>query len=71
MPPRPTVDDDQQLHFDVAIERNGEQIRGTLADRLGTTLEFTGWLELMSAFDTARARATDRAVQADPPTGRP
>ncbi len=49
--------DEQLLHLEVALERGSEPIHGVLSDGVGTTIEFTGWLELMSAFDTARARA--------------
>lgn len=46
-----------RIHLRVAVERDHEPIRGTLADSAGTTHEFTGWLELMSAFDHARQKA--------------
>lgn len=52
-----------QLHLAVAVEQHGEPIRGTLDDGAGTRIEFTGWLELMSAFDTARARAAGAAPE--------
>lgn len=54
----------QLVHLEVAVERDAEPIRGTLDDGVGAAIEFTGWLELMSAFDTARARAVH---QPDPP----
>ena len=53
--------DDQLLHLEVAIEPAGEPIRGMLSDGTGSAIEFTGWLELMSAFENARFRARDRA----------
>ncbi|MDX6677135.1 MAG: hypothetical protein QOE31_1187 [Solirubrobacteraceae bacterium] len=40
---------------------------GMLDDGIGTTIEFTGWLELMSAFDTARARAPGHESRPDSP----
>jgi hypothetical protein len=49
--------DDARVHLDVELERGGDQIRGTVDDGTGRVLEFSGWLELMSAFDTAFARA--------------
>jgi hypothetical protein len=48
---------DPRVHLQVAVERNQEPIRGTLADSAGTIHDFTGWLELMSAFDNARHAA--------------
>ncbi len=50
--------DDTRLHLDVALEPGGDTIHGSVRDRAGTAVEFTGWLELMSAFDAACARAT-------------
>ena len=49
--------DDTLVHLDVELERRADQIRGTVDDGTGHVLEFSGWLELMSAFDTAFARA--------------
>jgi len=49
--------DDGLVHLEIALEQAGEPIHGILTDATGTTIEFTGWLELMSAFDTARASA--------------
>jgi hypothetical protein len=54
----------QRLRVEVAVERDAEPIRGTLEDGVGGPIEFTGWLELMSAFDSARARAI---AAPDPP----
>jgi hypothetical protein len=47
------------LHLDVALECRGDTISGTVDDRAGAVVEFSGWLELMSAFDTVCARASD------------
>ena len=58
--------DEQLLHFEVAVEPASEPIHGVLNDRVGTTIEFTGWLELMSAFDTARARAPTTRSRPEP-----
>jgi hypothetical protein len=57
----------EHLHLEVAVQRDSEPIRGTLDDGLVPTIEFTGWLELMSAFDTARARATRITSETDVP----
>lgn len=58
---------DPHLHLRVAVERDGEPIRGTLHDGDCTTIPFAGWLELMSAFDTVRARPTNGKT--NPPPG--
>lgn len=60
-----------RVHLDVAVDPDSEPIRGTLDDGRGATIEFSGWLELMSAFDTARARASGAASRTDPPAGHP
>jgi len=57
--------DDTRIHLDVALEPGGDTIRGTVGDGAGPAVEFSGWLELMSAFDTARARASGIAPGAD------
>jgi len=51
------------LHLDVQLELGAETIHGTLSDSDHPLINFTGWLELMSAFDTATARATSRSTQ--------
>ena len=56
--------DERRVHVDVAIDLATETIQGTLDDGTGPVVGFTGWLELMSAFDTVRARAQT------PPSGR-
>ncbi|HVF79494.1 MAG TPA: hypothetical protein VNA28_14455 [Solirubrobacteraceae bacterium] len=48
--------DTELLQLQVAVDRDSEPIHGTLDDGAGI-IEFTGWLELMSAFDTARDRS--------------
>ncbi len=45
----------------VELEPDAEPIAGSLDDGRGAPIEFAGWLELMSAFETARSRATTRA----------
>lgn len=49
--------DAARLHLAISLELDDDTIRGTVHDGVGPVVEFTGWLELMSAFDTARARA--------------
>ncbi|MDQ3723622.1 MAG: hypothetical protein M3376_11315 [Actinomycetota bacterium] len=51
------MDDDDRVHLDVAFELDGDAIRGTVADGLAPAREFAGWLELLSAFETARSKA--------------
>ena len=48
---------DDRVHLDVALEREGEAIRGTVSAGDCPPFEFSGWLELMSAFDIARSKA--------------
>lgn len=50
--------DDSRIHLDVAIQPGAGTIRGTIADGADLVLEFTGWLELMSAFETVRTTGT-------------
>ena len=62
------LDDEDYVHLEVALELGaGDTICGTVADRGGPATPFTGWLELMSVFDTARARRTadDDAASSD------
>ena len=49
------MDADRRLHLDVALEVEGEAIRGTVSDGVMAPREFSGWLELMSAFEIARS----------------
>ncbi len=44
------------LRLDVALEPGADPIRGTVSNCALPAREFTGWLELMSALDGARAR---------------
>jgi hypothetical protein len=53
--------DRRRLHLDVALEVEGEAIRGTVSDGSSPPREFSGWLELMSAFEIARFKAKDEA----------
>lgn len=48
------------VHLDVALECSGDTIRGVIDDHTGGAVKFSGWLELMSAFDTVCARAGKR-----------
>ena len=50
----------------VDLDVSGDPIHGRLDDGTGPPLEFTGWLELMSGFETVSDRAHPGAA-ADPP----
>jgi hypothetical protein len=41
----------------VDLDVGSDTIRGSLDDGAGPPIEFTGWLELMSGFETVRERA--------------
>jgi predicted nucleotidyltransferase len=60
-----------RVHLDVAVDLHSDPIHGVLDDRRGTTIDFTGWLELMSAFDTARATLSSLDGQGQETQGRP
>jgi glutathione S-transferase len=51
------VAESRTLQLDVALEPGADPIRGTVRDGILPAREFAGWLELMSAFDAARALA--------------
>ena len=51
------MDADNRVHLAVALDVEGEAIRGTVSDGVSPAVEFSGWLELMSAFEIARANA--------------
>ena len=53
------MDADGRLHLDVALDVHGEAIRGTVSDGASPAIEFSGWLELMSVFERARANAAE------------
>lgn len=52
--------EDSRLHLEVTVELGGDPIRGTVLDGAGPGVEFIGWLELMSAFETVTGRAPSR-----------
>jgi len=56
-----------QLRLDVTLDLGSDQINGTIIDGDGPQLEFTGWLELMSAFDTVINRASTSKQHTAPP----
>ena len=56
---------DDRVHLGVALEPDGEPIRGTVCDGDCARLEFSGWLELMSVLETARAAARAKATTTD------
>ena len=45
------------MHLAVALDVEGEAIRGTVCDGVSPAVEFSGWLELMSVFEIARSNA--------------
>jgi hypothetical protein len=45
------------VQLNVALRYGGDTISGTVDDRSGQTVQFSGWLELMSAFEAFCARA--------------
>ena len=51
--------EDTCVRLEVALRCGGNTISGTVDDHAHQTLRFSGWLELMSALDTVRARACD------------
>lgn len=55
------MDADGRVHLDVAFEVDAEAIRGTVCDGVSPAVEFSGWLEFMSAFEIARANARSKA----------
>lgn len=52
---------DGRVHLDVALDVDGEAIRGTVSDGVSPAVQFSGWLELMSVFEIARSNAKARA----------
>lgn len=54
--------DGDRIRLAVVLDYPGDPICGTLDDGRGS-IAFTGWLELMSAFDIARARAGGRGSE--------
>jgi hypothetical protein len=56
---------DDRVHLGVALERDGEPIRGTVCDGDRARLEFSGWLEFMSVLETARAEARTKPSTRD------
>lgn len=51
----------------VELDVSSEPINGTLDDGAGAPIEFSGWLELMSGFETVCERAA-RAARREPPS---
>jgi hypothetical protein len=43
----------------ITLDREGEPIHGFVDDGSAASIEFTGWLELMSAITKLRVRTTD------------
>jgi hypothetical protein len=55
----------ESLRFRLELERESDAIAGRLSAEQGNTIVFTGWLELISALEEARARATGSATDDD------
>ncbi|MEA2193068.1 MAG: hypothetical protein QOI73_3189 [Solirubrobacteraceae bacterium] len=64
-----------QTRVSVAVELDvsSEPIHGTLDDGAGAPIAFSGWLELMSGFETvcerARRAAERQPAESQPPSG--
>jgi hypothetical protein len=56
------------MRITVEVEVASEPIRGSLDDGTGSVIEFAGWLELMSAFETASGTAS-APIDLDRPLG--
>ena len=48
----------ERLSFTLEIDRDLEPPRGTIVDPAGSTLAFTGWMQLASVLSDACGRAT-------------
>ena len=59
-----------RIRLAVTLECNRDTIGGTVDDDTGDVVEFSGWLELMSAFDTICARAGDVPHSSEDPRSR-
>jgi len=55
------------VHVAVELEATGDPISGTLRHAAGPPVAFTGWLELMSGFETIREQALRSAHPPDEP----
>ncbi len=53
----------------MAVEVAADPIRGSIDDGAGTVVGFAGWLELMSAVESACARAAAEGTAAGSPPG--
>jgi len=58
------------IRLAVTLECNRDTIGGTVDDHAGDLVEFSGWLELMSAFDTICDRAGDPPPSREDPRPR-
>ncbi|MEA2142527.1 MAG: hypothetical protein QOI64_957 [Solirubrobacteraceae bacterium] len=54
---------DDRVYLHIALEPDGEVISGTVCTGDSGRLEFSGWLELMSVFEGARATARAAAAR--------
>jgi len=56
---------DERVYLGVALEPDGEPIRGTVCAGDAACLQFSGWLEFMSVLETARAEARTKTPRSD------
>ena len=53
------------IQLEVALQCGGDTISGTVDDHSGQRVQFSGWLELMSAFEACCARGCGPPRDAD------
>ena len=58
------------VRLEVALQCGGDTISGTIDDHTGQAAQFSGWLELMSAFEALCARADGPPPRAADPVPR-
>lgn len=58
------------IRLEVVLRCGGDTISGTVDDHSTEALQFSGWLEFMSALDTVRARACDPPLAVTDPNAR-
>jgi hypothetical protein len=54
------MDDTGRVTIVVSLDLAAEPIHGSIDDGSSASVEFTGWLELMSAIRTLQAQAAER-----------
>jgi hypothetical protein len=59
-----------RLRLELELRRADDPIEGDLNSEHGTTVSFTGWLELIAAVEAARAEDARRSAhEVKPPAG--